>query len=378
LALVGASCSGDDDDSGAADTTAGGSSTTASTTSTTRRSTTTVTAAPQQLAPLTGLPYGILQNPDRPALMVKTDGAREAEPQLGLDVADVVYEEPVEGLIRYIAIFHSKDPGDVGPIRSARPMDANIIAPLHGLFAISGGIGTFVSAAQDVSRVFQEGNDAYYRDSERRAPHNLMGNAVDLWNQADGETTPPPLWDFADAPPRTSTACTITLAYNANINVRYELDPPTGTWKRFLNGEPQMSASDEQIAPNNVVVQLTEVETTEFVDVGGSRVVETIVIGSGDAWVMAGGQFTLTTWDHPEPAVPTTFTDKQTGQRVKFQRGTTWVHLLPVGSEFKIDGCPPDTPGPTTTTTPGSSTATSGTRAGGTATTRAATTTSRR
>jgi hypothetical protein len=374
LALVAAACSGDDDDSGASDTTGGATSTSAATTSTTRRSTTTVTAAPQQLAPLTGLPYGILQNPDRPALMVKTDGAREAEPQLGLDVADVVYEEPVEGLIRYIAVFHSRDPGDVGPVRSARPMDANIIAPLHGLFAISGGIGTFVQAAQDVSRVFLEGNEAYHRDSERRAPHNLMGNAVDLWNQADGETTPPPLWDFADAPPRASAVCTITLAYNSNISVRYDLDPPTGTWKRSLNGEPQMSASGTQIAPNNVVVQLTEVESTQFVDVTGSRVVETIVIGSGDAYVMAGGQAILSRWDHPEAAQPTTFTD-QSGQRVQFQRGSTWVHLLPVGSDLKLDRCPDGTPGPTTTTTGGSSTGASTTRAGAAVTTRAAATT---
>ncbi len=307
MAAVATACSGDDDDlatvtsSGSSTSTSGGS-----TTSTTRAATTTVTASPEQRAPLTGLPYGFLQNPARPALAVKIDGAPEAQPQVGLDVADVVYEEPVEGLIRYIAIFHSKDPGDVGPIRSARPMDADLIEPLHGLFAISGGIGAFVNAARDVSRVFQEGNEAYYRATDRRAPHNLLGNAVGLWNQADGETTPAPLWDFDTTAPTTSLVCTIDLAYFSSSRIHYDLDPPTGTWKRSINGEPQMAADGQQIAPNNIVVQLVDTEATQFVDVTGTKVVKTIVVGSGDAYVMTGGTGHIAHWDRPDAS--------QTGQ----------------------------------------------------------------
>jgi hypothetical protein len=374
VALVAAACSGDDD-AGVETGTTNPSTSSSSSTSTSRGATTTVTAAPEQRAPLTGLPYGVLQNPARPALAVKIDGAADAQPQVGLDVADVVYEEPVEGLIRYIAIFHSKNPVEVGPIRSARPMDADLIAPLHGLFAISGGIGSFVQAVQDVARVFLEGNLAYFRAPDRRAPHNLMANAIDLWNQADGETTPPPLWDFEANPPTTSAVCAIDVPYNANVSVHYDLDPPSGTWKRTLNGKPQETPNGDQIAPNNIVIQLVDVESTPFVDVTGSRVVKTVVVGSGDVYVMAGGTGYIGTWDRPDQDQPAKYIDTKTGQPIKFQRGTTWVALVPKGAQVKLDACPAGTPGPTTTTTTTTtSTSTTSTTRTGTASTTASTT----
>ena len=387
VTLVASACSGgDDDDTVAADTTAASTASSAgSSTSTTRAATTTVTAAPEQKAPLTGLPYGFLQNPNRPALAVKIDGAPEAQPQVGLAVADVVYEEPVEGLIRYIAIFQSKDPGDVGPIRSARPMDADLIEPLHGLFAISGGIGAFVNAAQDVAQVFLEGNPAYYRAGDRRAPHNLLGHAQGLWDQTDGQTAPAPLWDFDPKPPTTSAVCGIDLAYFRAVSIHYDLDVPTGTWKRSINGDAQLAYPDTPIAPNNIVIQLVDTEPTGFVDVTGSKVVKTVVVGGGDAYVMAGGKGYIGTWDRPDSTQPAKYLDSATGQPIKFQPGTTWVALLPKGSQLNLQACPAGTPGPTTTTTStttstaASATTRAGAGAGATTTTRsAATTTTKR
>jgi hypothetical protein len=389
LAAVAAGCSGDDDDLATVTSAASSTSTTGgSTTSTTRAATTTVTATPQQRAPLTGLPYGFLENPARPALAVKIDGAPEAQPQVGLDVADVVYEEPVEGLIRYIAIFHSKNPGEVGPIRSVRPMDPDLIEPLHGLFAISGGIGTFVQSAQEVARVFQEGNPGYYRAGDRRAPHNLLGRAVDLWNQADGETTPAPLWDFDTTTPTTSAVCGIDVTYFSSSRIHYDLDVPSGTWKRSINGEPQLAYPDKQIAPNNIVIQLVDTRPTTFVDVTGTKVVETIVVGGGDAYVMTGGTGHLAHWDRPDASQPAKYIDNGTNQPIKFQPGTTWVALVPKNATQppNLQACPTGTPGPTTTTTAtttsaptGSSTSGTGTtRAGSTSTTAGATTTTKR
>jgi hypothetical protein len=367
-ALVASACSGGDDDAIQSGTTADQTtSSVGSSTSTTRAATTTVTASPEQRAPLTGLPYGFLQNPNRPALAVKIDGAPEAQPQVGLAVADVVYEEPVEGLIRYIAIFQSKDPGDVGPIRSARPMDAELIQPLHGLFAISGGIGAFVSQVQDVAKVFLEGNEAYYRAGDRRAPHNLLAHAQGLWDQTDGQTAPAPLWDFDPNPPTSSAVCGIDLAYFRAVTIHYALDVATGTWKRSINGDPQVAYPETPIAPSNIVIQLVDTEPTPFVDVTGSKVVKTIVVGGGDAYVMAGGKGYVGTWDRPDADQPAKYVDTATGQPIKFQPGTTWVALLPKGSELHLDACPAGTPGPATTTT--STTTASATSASGSSTT---------
>src|SRR4051794_3792428 len=76
--------------------------TTTSTTSTTIATTT--TAAPPAVYPLTGLPVTDPAAAARPALVVKIDnadggGGNSARPQLGLNQADVVYEEMVEGSV---------------------------------------------------------------------------------------------------------------------------------------------------------------------------------------------------------------------------------------------------------------------------------------
>lgn len=117
--------------------------TTSTTTSTSP--TTTSTTVPGAVAPLTGLPVSpsIAQ---RPAVIVKIDNDRAAPPQSGLDQADVVYEEVVEGgITRYLSIFQSQDASPVGPVRSVRGTDSDIVRPIGGLFAYSGGTPQYVS-----------------------------------------------------------------------------------------------------------------------------------------------------------------------------------------------------------------------------------------
>ncbi|MDR1798341.1 MAG: DUF3048 domain-containing protein, partial [Bifidobacteriaceae bacterium] len=95
--------------------------------------------------PLTGLPGEVVE---RPAVAYKIENSPEARPQTGLDQADVVWETIVEGGIpRYIAVFHSKIPDVVGPVRSIRPMDGPIVCPTKGLLAFSGGKTHFINVA---------------------------------------------------------------------------------------------------------------------------------------------------------------------------------------------------------------------------------------
>ena len=95
--------------------------------------------------PLTGVEVDAV--PARPALAVKIENSVAARPQSGLNAADVVWEQVVEGGIpRYVAVYHSNLPAQIGPIRSVRPMDPAIAAPLRGLFAFSGGQAGYVDA----------------------------------------------------------------------------------------------------------------------------------------------------------------------------------------------------------------------------------------
>src|SRR5437868_4414473 len=151
------------------------------------------------LAPLTGLPDQSGATGARPSIAVKVDNAPEARPQSGLDVADIVYEEVVEGgVTRFIAIFQSTPPGGsglAGPVRSVRPMDPNVLAAYTGLIAYSGGIPAFRSLlhkapVQDVD--VDIATDAYTWDNSRAAPHNEYVSPEKLWPKATKANAAPP------------------------------------------------------------------------------------------------------------------------------------------------------------------------------------------
>ena len=75
-------------------------------------------------------------------MAVKVENLPDARPQFGLDKADIVFEEPVEGgITRFIAVFQCHTAARIEPVRSARLVDAQILEPLGRiLFAYSGAI----------------------------------------------------------------------------------------------------------------------------------------------------------------------------------------------------------------------------------------------
>lgn len=300
---------------------------------------TVTTEAAPPLAPLTGLPDPSGATASRPSLAVKIDNAPEARPQSGLDMADVVYEEVVEGgVTRFIAVFHSAAPSVAGPVRSVRPMDPDILSAYHGLFAYSGGIPAFVSLmrkapVQDVN--VDVATDGYSWDKSRRAPHNTFISPEKLWPKAKGDNAKPPqaMFDFraSGEPFGDADAPHVSIRYSPRASAIYDWDAASGTWKRGQNGAPHMAASGAQIAPQNVVVQFVTTRTLNYVDQSGSQVVESNVVGSGEAWIMSNGRVTKGQWSKTSETAPTKYTDAA-GNPVKLTAGRTWVHFTPVGS----------------------------------------------
>src|ERR1700686_2089464 len=98
---------------------AAASASAADTTTTTTTSTTTTTTVPhRRVAALTGLPDPTAVTKRRSAPTIKMDNTPQAHPQYGVNQADVVYEEIVEGgITRLAAIFNSNLPTKVGPGR---------------------------------------------------------------------------------------------------------------------------------------------------------------------------------------------------------------------------------------------------------------------
>jgi hypothetical protein len=299
----------------------------------------TVTTEGAPLAPLTGLPDGSGATKSRPAIAVKIDNAQEARPQSGLDVADIVYEEVVEGgVTRFIAVFHSAAPPVAGPVRSVRPMDPDILSAYHGLVAYSGGIPAFVSLlrkapVQDVN--VDVATDAYSWDKARRAPHNEYVSPDKLWPKAKGDNAAPPqaMFEFRSGgePFGDADAAGVSINYSPRASAAYTWDAASGTYKRIENGSAHTASSGAQIAPQNVVIQVVTTRTLGYKDQSGTNVVESNVVGSGDAWFFSGGRMTQGRWSKSSQTAVTKYTDSA-GKPVKLSPGRTWVHFAPTGT----------------------------------------------
>jgi hypothetical protein len=312
-----------------------------STTTTTRPTTT--TAPP--VAPLTGLPApGADVN--RPVMAVKVENAPEARPQAGFESAEVVYEEVVEGgATRFILLFHVKDSEDVvGPVRSARPVDPDILVQYgKPVIVFSGGISTFVNAlAQAGLTLVSEdtGDPVLIRRPGYVAPHNLYAKPTaemrDYLKTANRMPTSGPaqkIFTFgpagaADKAPVTATATAAVVDFS--VLGRMEWDFAGGVWNRY-NGDGTVfnSENGEQVKATNVAILSVNPLDTGNIDASGAPVPSWEVVGSGALTVLTSGGTAVTgTWSRPSLDAETSYLDSN-GQPIPFAPGVTWVQLLP-------------------------------------------------
>lgn len=294
------------------------------------------------VAPLTGERAFAPQDwQDRPALSLKVENTAASRPQAGLGEADVVYEELAEGgVTRFVAVFHSESPEDVGPIRSARSVDPDLLAPIGGLFGYSGGIPEIVASIRRVQGVtdvgFDRAADAYDRRSGREAPHNLFTSPEALWDGREGDP-PPELFTFLDPDASSGEAgeeadeVRMSFAGNGEL-IRYVYDDDDGVYRRFHRSVPHETEDGTHIGAANVVVQYVQVTESDIVDAAGLVSPNVDVLGSGDAILFRDGRAVEGRWERPSYGEPTRFTDAD-GDPMRFARGPTWVELVPRGRD---------------------------------------------
>jgi hypothetical protein len=300
-----------------------------------------VPAPPTMAAsPLTGLPMDIVAS-KRPVLVVKIDNAPKARPQIGLNQADVVFEEGVEGgITRFAALFHSEMSKPVGPVRSARSTDIKIVSALHHpLFAYSGANALFKQYVHDAPLVdvgVDNFPDRYHRDSSRTSPYNLFSETDELLKLApDGSVPPPALFAYrgpgvAPSGPEARAVTHARVWWQASklTEAIWDWDPLAKGWRRTQNGETHVDAAGRQVTPANVVVQFVSYHDTGLVDSSGTSVPEADVVGEGDAWVLTGGMLIPCHWAKASNTDITHYTDAS-GAEVRLARGKTWVELVP-------------------------------------------------
>jgi len=308
----------------------------------TPKPTETLTPMPKPRWPLTGV---IGQPVERPALVVKVENAPESRPQEGLENADIVFEEMVEGGIsRFAAIFHSNPPDQIAPIRSVRPMDGPITSWTGGLLAFSGGQEQFTSRARDdgLQLISMDwGADGFSRIKGRVAPHNVAGDTAAFFAQADGDhqASPVPFADFdtedKDCTAVQSGTATATLSVKISSAARptWTWDAASEQWMRAEDTKPAMTQAGTQLGATNVLVLSVSVVTLGGTDAAGTHIPETIVVGGGDGLVASGGMSAPITWQKDTETSAWQFFDSS-GNPLVLNPGTTWVELVPTTGDW--------------------------------------------
>jgi hypothetical protein len=326
VAVVGlAACSGGSDD---AEPTPSPSTTSAS-----------PTASPQPVAvktcPLTGRPPHKGQNVDRVALAVKIDNVADARPQAGLDRADIVVEETVEGgLTRLFAIFQCDVVPAIGPIRSARTSDGDLLRLLNGaVFAYSGANPRAIAPVRATSKAvlisWDDTPQFFHSEAGRPAPHNIFSSSRTLLAEGlhrDHKLDAPrPVFSYGEPAhlgDKTTGVSTTWPAASASWDWKGDV------WLRSQGGSPDILTNHHRVSASNVVVMSIEIRNTGLHDVLGNPSPDDVVTGHGKVWVFRDGHVIHGKWHRPDRKHRMVLRDTH-GSRILLAPGRTWVELLP-------------------------------------------------
>jgi hypothetical protein len=277
--------------------------------------------------PFTGQPYDKL----KPVLAVKIENTAAGKPQLGLKSADIVYVEQVEaGLTRLMAIFSSKLPPKVGPVRSARISDLHL-APMFGkpAFSYSGAQTKMLPLIAEAS-LYDVGDTrnpgAYFRQPGRVAPYNLFANTRELLAKAPRASKAKDIgFTFGDAPEGGVPRKSYTVRWPA-ARFTFTWSAQKKQWMIWQDGKKDVAAEGGQLGAPTIVVQYTKTERSQFHDKNDSYTPLVHTTGKGKAIVLRDGKAFKANWERESEEGGTTFTT-ESGEPMNFAPGQVWVAL---------------------------------------------------
>jgi Protein of unknown function (DUF3048) N-terminal domain/Protein of unknown function (DUF3048) C-terminal domain len=280
----------------------------------------------QLVSPFTGEPVKKLGK----VLAVKIDNIVYARPQTGLTDADIVYVLPVEGgLSRFLAIFSSHIPPVIGPVRSARQDDLELLRQFgRPAFAWSG-------AQPQLTRVVERAKivdlyaalvGGYFRSSDRIAPYNLYAHTRTLLAEAKGASKARNIgFKFGPLNRGGRRTRSESVSYPA-ASFRFTWSGKRGRWLVWMDGRRAASTEGPQLSAATVVIQHTTVRTSTFKEYG-RRPPYAETTGHGTAIVLRNGRAYKANWSRPTQGGGTTFTTRS-GQPMRFATGPVWIVLV--------------------------------------------------
>lgn len=260
---------------------------------------------------------------DGPVVVLKVDNVSAALPQIGLDAADIIVEEPVEGGVTRLAVFfHSEIGGSTGPVRSMRASDIGIVKPADAVLVASGGAPPVLEQVEQagIETVLDGEGPGFSRDSARVSPHNLFLDVGELYDDLDASGPPGPYFDFADGTdlPEGEPAESIVLTFSPAQATR--LDTADGGWVRALDTADGFTA-------DTVIALTIEQGTADYLDPSGAPVPVNLTEGTGTGWLAHDGEVVEIEWSKESADDSWVFTSGE--QSIGVPPGRTYLALLP-------------------------------------------------
>ena len=278
-----------------------------------------------------------LAGENKQILVVKIDDTNAAHPQIGVESADVVYVEQVEGgLTRLAAIYTSKLPPLIGPIRSARISDIELLAQFGRVgFAYSGAQSKMrpVIAAANLENLSAERNppSIYGKDPDRQGPVDMILKPDLLLERANAnpkiriETATASVFPFGDAPKgETNTAVAKVKWPSAKYELRW--DSTNEKWLIYFNEKPNMAANGEHLYADTAIIQIVSITPSIYGDKFGEITPFSKTTGSGKAVMLRDGFSYQISWQRNLETDVTTWMSEDGGV-ANFKPGRTWIFL---------------------------------------------------
>ena len=283
---------------------------------------------------------------DGPILVVKIDDTYSARPQIGLEDADLVYIEQVEGgLTRLAAIFSSVIPANIGPVRSARISDIDILAQYGKvIFAYSGAQRAMLTVVSN-SNLWDYGAQRqsptiYTRDANRSAPYDMVLRGDLLLEKAKSDQRDISIsksvgWSFGDAPEGGVAIDSVSLRWPAS---KYE-----ATWSKTENrwffsngGVADLAASGKQLGATTLVIQKVVMSDSIYRGSDGSYTPLSETVGTGTGYILRDGRSFKANWRRPTAESGTTWSLAD-GSEINFAAGSIWVALTDRKPSFTLN-----------------------------------------
>lgn len=292
--------------------------------------------------------YAMMQEDTRPVAVMIDNDSDAARPQIGLESAYMVYEIIVEGgASRLMALFKNHDLEKVGPIRSSRHYFLDYALEHDAIYCHA---GWSPKAKNDISSlgvnningILGSDEHVYWRDNTYdNTWHNMYSSTEKLFDlgvntKGYDDTTNVTHTEYLPVEEDLESGTEVTeilLPYSNKYSVSYEYDEDNCVYRRFVNGDPHMSQTDDQLTAKNIIIY--KVQNFNLADGENVGRQDLKNIGSGTGYYVTNGKYTKINWSKDSRKDKTVYTTED-GEELKLNPGNTYIQIVPANSQITL------------------------------------------